>query len=192
MGAMAAATTGVEGLCPYQGLAPFEADDTELFFGRARETGALVDRLGARLAAHGSILIVTGASGVGKSSLLRAGLLPALARESLPAGGSREWTQRLITPTATPVRTLSECLPDDPQDGPRGRLILVVDQFEELFTLVTDERERQEFVRGLYDLTQGPDGAGVVLGVRADYWERCAAYPQLAEAIQDGQVIVEA
>ncbi|MEW9547354.1 NACHT and WD repeat domain-containing protein [Nonomuraea sp. NPDC050783] len=173
-------------VCPYQGLAPFETGRAELFFGRTRATRNLHERLDRRLAGRGSVLLVTGASGVGKSSLLRAGLIPAMAEK---------WRCRLITPTAKPLRALSgirETPAETSTETPAGgRLLLVVDQFEELFTLVTDERERQAFVAALHALTEGPDGAGVVVGVRADYWERCTAYPQFAEAIQDGQAIVE-
>src|SRR4051794_5600426 len=70
-------------VCPYQGLAPFEADRTEFFFGRAQATHSLLERLGLRLQEHGTILQVSGASGAGKSSLLRAGLMPALAKGML-------------------------------------------------------------------------------------------------------------
>ncbi|MEU6720172.1 WD40 repeat domain-containing protein [Nonomuraea sp. NPDC046802] len=192
---------GRRDICPYQGLAPFETDKTEFFFGRARATHNLLDRLRPRLNGHGSVLLVSGASGVGKSSLLRAGVMPALAKEM-------RWPCLLITPTSRPlwalaqawtgafggrVETAHERLRDDPRSMAPGdgRLVLVVDQFEELFILVTDERERQAFVRALHALTEGPRGAAVIIGVRADYWDRCAAYPQFAEAIQDGQVIVE-
>lgn len=197
---------------PYQGLVPFETSRAGLFFGRARATRSLLHRLGGRLAEHGTVLMVTGASGVGKSSLLRAGLMAALADGGLPIAGSQRWPRLLITPTAQPFRALAEGwtrtfggrvetmtgrLRDDPRRAlsealpPDGRLILVADQFEELFTLVTGEQERHAFVRTLHALAEGPRGAGVVVGVRADYWNRCAAYPQFAEAIQDGQVIVE-
>jgi WD40 repeat protein len=204
---------GRDDACPYQGLAPFEAENSELFFGRARATRDLLGRLGGRLGddarPRGSILLVSGASGVGKSSLLRAGVLPALAAGMLPVDGSRHWLRLLMTPTATPLRTLAarwaaayggsgetayEQLRRGQGTGPLaagGRLVLIVDQFEELFTLVADERERQAFVRALHDLAAGPPAAAVIIGVRADYWDRCAAYPQFAEAIQDGQVIVE-
>ncbi|GAA2431893.1 hypothetical protein GCM10010191_52200 [Actinomadura vinacea] len=199
-------------VCPYQGLAPFETETSDLFFGRAQATRGLLARLGPRLEAQGSVLLVSGASGVGKSSLLRAGLLPELARGTLPVAGSETWPRLLVTPTSEPLRALAEAwteefggnagtvrelLRDDPRGAltgplaPPGRLVLVVDQFEELFTLVTGEEERQAFVRALHALAEGPPGAGVVIGVRADYWDRCAAYPQFAEAIQDGQVIVE-
>ncbi|MFI0452037.1 NACHT and WD repeat domain-containing protein [Actinomadura sp. 6N118] len=202
---------GVE-QCPYQGLAPFEADKTALFFGRARATRSLLDRLGPRVRERGSILLVSGASGVGKSSLLRAGMVPALAEGMLPVDGSQRWPCLLITPTSNPARALAEAwtatyggsvdkveewLREDPGAAlagplaPDGRLVLVVDQFEELFTLVTGEQERQSFVGILHALANGPARAAVVVGLRADYWDRCAAYPQFAEAIQDGQIIVE-
>ncbi|TDE57225.1 hypothetical protein E1295_08880 [Nonomuraea mesophila] len=195
-------------VCPYQGLVPFEGGEAGLFFGRARATHSLLDRLGRRSARHGSILLVSGASGVGKSSLLRAGVMPALAEGRLPLPGSRHWPRLILTPTGQPFRALAQAwatafggpadahaarLRDDPREAAAraGRFVLVVDQFEELFTLVTDEHERQAFVRALHAMAEGRDGAAVIVGVRADYWDRCAAYPQFAEAIQDGQVIVE-
>jgi len=209
------APSGGADVCPYQGLAPFEADRTGLFFGRTQATRNLLDRLGPRLRERGTILLVSGASGVGKSSLLRAGLMPALAEGTPPLTGSARWPRLLMTPTARPLRALAEewvrafggqaeavheRLRDDPRrflaeahgsGSPDRRFVLVADQFEELFTLVTDERERQAFVGALHAMAEGPHRAGVVIGVRADYWDRCAAYPQFAEAIQDGQVIVE-
>ncbi|MGW0807907.1 nSTAND1 domain-containing NTPase [Nonomuraea sp. NPDC002799] len=197
-------------VCPYQGLAPFESGEAELFFGRARATADLLERLARRVADHGSVLLVSGASGVGKSSLLRAGVLPALARGGLAVAGSPHWPRLLLTPGAAPfgalghawarrfggsAATAGQRLRDDPRRAlreaapPAGRLVLVVDQFEELFTLVSEERERQAFVQALHTLAA--NGAAVLIGVRADYWDRCAAYPRFAEAIQDGQVIVE-
>ncbi|MFA1550316.1 NACHT and WD repeat domain-containing protein [Actinomadura chokoriensis] len=198
-------------VCPYQGLAPFQADRADLFFGRASATRNLLERLGPRLRERGTVLLVSGASGVGKSSLLRAGLMPALAAGTLPVAGSRRWPRLLVSPTAEPFRALAEewtkafggdvdsverRLRDDPAAlsealPPPGRFVLVVDQFEELFTLVAGEAERQAFVRTLHAMAGRARGAAVVVGVRADYWDRCAAYPQFAEAIQDGQVIVE-
>ncbi|TDC57179.1 hypothetical protein E1281_05955 [Actinomadura sp. KC345] len=124
--------------------------------------------------------------------------------------GSRSWPRLLITPSSEPLRALAEewtkafgghaeameeRLRSDPSSADdlpsAGRFVLVVDQFEELFTLVDDEHERQAFVRVLHALAGPPCDAGVIVGVRADYWDRCAAYPSLAEAIQDGQVIIE-
>jgi WD40 repeat protein len=199
-------------VCPYQGLAPFDAERSEFFFGRMRATLGILERLEPRLAKRGTILLVSGASGVGKSSLLRAGLIPALTKGMSPVAGAGRWQPLLMTPTSRPLRALAdgwtqafggdgetvyERLRDDPytalsvDDGPAGRPFLVVDQFEELFTLAADERERQALVGALHALAAGPARGGVIIGVRADYWDRCAAYPQFAEAIQDGQVIVE-
>ncbi|MEU5878713.1 AAA family ATPase [Spirillospora sp. NPDC047279] len=196
--------------CPYQGLAPFGPDEAGMFFGRTRATQNLLERLGARVADGGAILLVSGPSGVGKSSLLRAGLMPALAQGALPGAGAERRRGLLVTPTATPLRALAEAWtasfggdveqmerrlgelrPRVPLADLPGRPVLVVDQFEELFTLVADEKEREAYIRALHAMTEGPHGAAVVACVRADYWDRCAAYPRFAEAIQDGQVIVE-
>ncbi|GAA2080691.1 hypothetical protein GCM10009780_17780 [Actinomadura alba] len=211
-GALALASGDGDEVCPYQGLAPFETERSEFFFGRTRATRNLLERLTPRLEGQGAVLLVSGASGVGKSSLLRAGLMPALAEGMLPIAGSRSWPRLLITPTARPLRALAEAwtetyggdvetvheqLRGDPRRAlsealsPVGRLVLVIDQFEELFTLVTDEQERQAFVRALHAMADGAPAAAVIIGLRADYWDRCAAYAQFAEAIQDGQVIVE-
>src|ERR1035438_153658 len=87
--------------CPYRGLQPFDEADAEVFYGRERLTAELVGRLAGQRAGTG-ILVVTGASGAGKSSLLRAGLLPALAR-GLQLPGSARWPRVVITPTAQPL-----------------------------------------------------------------------------------------
>lgn len=206
------ASGATDEVCPYQGLATFDAAQTALFFGRTRAIRGIIERLAPRLTGQGTVLLVSGASGVGKSSLLRAGLLPALANGMLPIAGSRHWPRLLMTPTSRPLRRLAaswteafggdaqrvhERLRDDPRQAlpgdaaPGCPLVLVVDQFEDAFTLVADERERGAFVTALHALAAGSARAAVIIGVRADYWDRCAAYPQFAEAIQNGQVIVE-
>ena len=126
-------------MCPYKGLAPFDADDAEYFFGRERLVAELVARLvGAPL------LGVVGPSGSGKSSVVRAGLLPALAGGVLP--GSDDWTQALIRPGEHPLRELRRATP---RLAASGAGVLVVDQFEELFTACRDEAERGRFVAAL-------------------------------------------
>ena len=101
--------------CPYLGLVPFEEQDAQLFYGRDELADQLVRRLGERLDGAG-ILLVAGESGSGKSSLLRAGLLPRLAAGALGPGSER-WPRRVIRPTASPLRELAM---QPGRDGGRG------------------------------------------------------------------------
>lgn len=152
---------------PFKGLRAFEFEDAPVFFGRAELVSKVLDDLALR-AGEGP-LIVVGPSGSGKSSLLRAGLLPALA----------SWV--LMTPTATPLREWTLRLRGAP-DG----AVVVVDQFEELFTTCSDEGERQGFLQAVLDHT-----APVVLGLRADFYDQALRYPQLTGPLQSAQVVVE-
>ncbi|WP_354644123.1 hypothetical protein [Kitasatospora camelliae] len=189
--------------CPYQGLAVFQPEHAGLFFGRTRIAERLRERV-ERLPLVG----LFGASGSGKSSLLRAGLVGAL--EADPAGADR-WRTVLMTPTAHPLGELSdriaklsggdpaalhEELARDPAaldiavrgalaTGPAGtRVLLVVDQFEEVFTLCADEAEAARFVDLLLDAALGPGRrTTVVLGVRADLLGRVTRHPRLTEAL---------
>ena len=168
-------------VCPYKGLATFDTDDAEYFFGREQLVADLVARLvGAPL------LAVVGPSGSGKSSVIRAGLLPALAGGVLP--GSERWAHALIRPGEHPMRELRRTA--DRLAGHR-RSVLAVDQFEELFTACQDEQERDEFVAAL--LRGGADadrGSLVVLAIRADFYGRCAAYPELSRLLGANHVLV--
>src|ERR671919_231585 len=119
--------------CPYKGLAAFERDDSAYFFGRER----LVGELAARTVQVG-LLGVVGASGSGKSSVIGAGLLPSLAAGLLP--GSENWKQVAVRPGEHPMNVLRAALSNGAEDPieaavgaltPEGRLVLVVDQFEE-------------------------------------------------------------
>jgi DNA-binding SARP family transcriptional activator/WD40 repeat protein len=169
-------------VCPFKGLATFEVDDAEYFFGREQLVAELVARLvGAPL------LAVVGPSGSGKSSALRAGLLPALAGGVLP--GSDGWAQVLIRPGEQPMRELRRAASAFFDD--RRRVVLAVDQFEETFTACRDEHERDAFVAAVVRAAQDPDGRSVVvLALRADFYARCAAYPQLAALLGANHVLV--
>jgi WD40 repeat protein/class 3 adenylate cyclase len=184
--------TGVEA-CPYRGLAPFEASDAQYFFGRER----LVGELAARTVQSG-LLAVVGPSGSGKSSLVAAGLLPSLAAGLLP--GSERWRQASMRPGDHPVAELRRALRGGTrwEGSPGGaaepaadqRLILLVDQFEELFTTCADEDERTAFVAALARVASRRDRATVVVALRSDFYGHCAAYPQLAGLLAENHVLV--
>jgi WD40 repeat protein/DNA-binding SARP family transcriptional activator len=162
-GASSAAT--LHELCPFKGLAPFELEDAEFFFGRER----LVDELVARLA-EAPLLAIVGPSGSGKSSLLRAGLAPALDYESI-----------LIRPGKQPVAQLATALANV---APGERLLLAVDQFEEVFAESLAERERRNFIDSLVDAAWDADRRMVVvIALRADFFGRLAPYTELADLV---------
>lgn len=206
--------------CPYPGMSAFTAEQAAWFFGRDRVRARLVGLLDESLRQGGAVAVVA-PSGAGKSSLLRAGLVPALARGALP--GSRRWPCLVFTPTAEPLVALTMHLAALTQADPaeigaelaerptaladrlrevleeRGadRLVLIVDQVEELFTQGAEDTigpDRQDFLAALGSLAQarGQDGplALVVYGVRADFYARCAPYPSLREALEHRQVFV--
>jgi WD40 repeat protein/class 3 adenylate cyclase/energy-coupling factor transporter ATP-binding protein EcfA2 len=155
--------------CPYKGLLPFEPEDSELFFGRER----LAQNLAARLR-ESSFLAVVGPSGSGKSSLVRAGIVPAIR----PASGD-EARIALFSPGSHPAAQLAEA---------GEATLIVVDQFEEAFTLCRDLDERNEFIDGLLDAAGR--GIPVVVALRADFYGHCAAYPRLASALEEHQALV--
>jgi WD40 repeat protein/class 3 adenylate cyclase len=179
--------------CPYKGLAAFDGDDSAYFFGRER----LVGELAARTVQAG-LLAVVGASGSGKSSVIAAGLLPSLGAGLLP--GSEGWAQASMRPGEHPMAELRATLPDnadDPlaaavRDVPGGaRLVLVVDQFEETFTLCAGEAERAAFIGALTGAARRcPERVAVILAIRGDYYAHCAPYPELAGALAANHVLV--
>jgi WD40 repeat protein/transcriptional regulator with XRE-family HTH domain len=225
--------------CPYLGLVPFEERDARVFYGRGEMVAQLVRWLAGRLDGAG-MLLVAGESGAGKSSLLRAGLMPWLAAGALGPGSER-WPRRVIRPTGSPLRELAlqlaevasadpvsvyrslSAAPDEapmlveqavriatsrgPASGPGRpgdaaacpppRLILVVDQFEELFTAGGDaDADRDDFITALHAAATVPAGpqhlpAALVVGaVRADYLGRLIAYPALKAALEAGPFTV--
>jgi WD40 repeat protein/DNA-binding SARP family transcriptional activator/energy-coupling factor transporter ATP-binding protein EcfA2 len=167
-------------VCPFKGLASFDVADAPYFYGRDRLTAQLV----AGLVGH-RLLAIVGSSGSGKSSAMRAGLLPALAGGVLPGSDGRRST--IVRPGAHPMRELPETL----RGGGDGTLVLAVDQFEETFTTCDDEDERTAFVDALVAAAHDRDGGClVVLALRADYYGRCAAYPGLARMLAANHVLV--
>ncbi len=159
-------TTPAAAECPYRGLLAFEAGDRRLFFGREQVVADLLARI-----SPGRLLAVVGASGSGKSSLLRAGVLAAVEGGELPAARSA----RLITPGSDP--------PLDLDDGEND--LLIVDQFEELYTQCHDAERREQFIRALLS-RRGP----VVVGLRADFYGEVSADAELAGAIARNQVLL--
>lgn len=204
---------------PFKGLQYFDENDAEWFFGRE----FLVAKLVGRLRESRFLAVIVGASGSGKSSVVRAGLIPALKRNeqladgTLPPDGSARWPIHIITPTVHPLESLAASLTRDSESvtatttlmedltrdarslhlaarkalsrSPANRLLVVVDQFEELFTLTQDEAERKAFVDNLIAASD-PKTSGptiVIITMRADFYEHCAQYANLREALSHQQ-----
>ncbi len=201
---------------PYKGLRPFTQRDSLDFFGRevaVEKLAELVSSLTTELPTHSStrLLTILGPSGVGKSSLVMAGLLPKLQQGALP--GSKEWVYLdPIVPGKRPLEALASTLkphfPDtsfktlreDLEDeAARGlhllatqlakqcgtRVLLLIDQFEELFTQTESEDERQRFIRLLVTACSEPRGPSVaLLTLRADFYDRPMKYPNLFHLIE--------
>jgi WD40 repeat protein len=226
--------TIIEGLeFPYLGLRAYEEADAAIFCGRDVDATKILELLSGQLDKPG-ILMVSGVSGAGKSSLLRAGVLFRLHGGGLAdAPGSAGWPSLVITPSSDPVDDLAfgvaRLAGTDPialrreLEGEPGRivlalrqaaadqgsagavadipaatgrreqpkLVLVVDQFERVFTQCADAAARQAFVDALHAAAATGHGDGqvpgalVILVVRADFEARCAEYEELAEAAQD-------
>ena len=148
----------IRDVCPYKGLAPYETADAEFFFGRERLVEELAGRLG-----DASLVAVIGPSGSGKSSLLRAGLLPRLS----------EYEHLVMRPGDPPLAL-----------RPGDRLVVAVDQLEELFAPAIDEAHRRSFVDGLVDAAWDPARRALVLvALRADFFGHLAAYPELGDLV---------
>lgn len=209
---------------PYRGLAAFGEQDAGFFFGRKEAAGHVLERMSRCLSDPG-LLMVSGVSGVGKSSLLRAGVLPHIRRTGLAgAPEAAGWPCLVLTPGREPLGGLAsvaalagldtaanhQALKADPADfaltarqvaesnpigtspqyqaaAQRGRrLLLIVEQFEQLFIQCPDEGQRMAFLTALHAAATAGHSAGerpaalMVLVVRADFEARCAGYPLLA------------
>lgn len=160
--------------CPYPGLYAFDETKSEYFFGRQRE----IDKLVNLLRRH-NFVAVTGASGSGKSSLVRAGLPPALRESS--QFGEGEWNVLLMRPGEQPLTRLRALFPKQAADvtspAPNAKensagaqnILLIVDALEELLTLVRTEPERREFERALLELLRLPY-VYIAVTVRSDFF----------------------
>ena len=207
---------------PFKGLHYFDEADADLFFGREALTAKLVDRIRASVSASPALrfLAVVGASGSGKSSIMRAGLIPAMRRSQ----SFSHWLSHSFTPTARPLQALATRLkadsitaaatlmddltrdrralhlvatgllsqaptaPSRPRSQVPQHLLLVIDQFEELFSLCRDEAERRAFIENLMTAVSEPSGATyVVLALRADFYSHCAPYAALRDALASRQ-----
>ena len=194
---------------PYRGMRAFGEQHEEMFGGREAAAAQVLERL-ARLAAGAGTLEVSGVSGAGKTSLLQAGVLPQIRRAGLAAApAAASWPCLVFSPGYDPLAELAvrvapligvdapvlrDRLAEVPagfalparQAAPDGRLLLVIDQCEQLFTLCESGAWRQAFVAALQAASAPPHpGALVVLVVRADFEARLADFPELGTAVQD-------
>ncbi|QUQ66010.1 NACHT and WD repeat domain-containing protein [Kutzneria sp. CA-103260] len=199
------------GLPPYLGLSAFQIEDAGRFHGR----GALLAHLSNHIL-NRRLVVVFGASGAGKSSLLRAGLAAASLRDGVDGLGPQHtvvftpgahpteecalWLADLVAASAAELRSelradptalhlrLRQALADDAREA-----LVIVDQFEEVFTLCADEDERLAFITALMHLATVPTSVvRLVLGVRADFFGHCLQYPQLRQVLGEGPVLVGA
>ena len=211
---------------PYKGLQFYDESDADYFFGREQ----LNAEIHKDLIEGKSFTALVGASGSGKSSVVRAGLIPALKSGKPPDSDTRSsphgksaWKVILTTPTAHPLEALAIGLKKESQDelptanlveemthNPQGlrdylykwidknkpktktahRLLIVIDQFEELITLCQNEVERSAFIDNLLNTTdpQADASISVVITLRADFYAHCGQYPELRNALTKNQI----
>ena len=220
-----------EGTCPYRGLEVFDIDDARFFFGRDAQVDWMIERLGEDFGTvqESRFLGVVGASGSGKSSLVRAGLVPALREgrsrsgKGLPA--STGWPIVVLKPGVEPLKALADALWSHEASRPavadsqaladrmlederrlhstvgtvltgapeERRFVVVVDQFEELFTQCPEDEEdrRRAFIDNLLYASAIRAGRTiVVITLRADFYGKCSRHEKLAHALSDGQELV--
>lgn len=209
--------------CPFRGLQQFDLSDSDNFYGREAETQWLLDALRPKGidGRANRFLAIVGASGSGKSSLARAGLLSEIAKGQLL--GSEDWPQVVFKPGAHPIeqlgfaaapvlglgsdatkladfvenclaspRTLHQsvglALANKPETA---RVVVLVDQFEEIFTQCDDDTLRLSFVDNLLYAASVPDGRTlVIITLRADFVGKCAGHAELANMISAHQELV--
>ena len=169
------------GACPYKGLASYQVADAALFHGRNRLVAALVGQL-----VDSPLLVVSGSSGAGKSSVVRAGLVPAISDGAVP--GSAAWRPVIVTPGRRPVDALAPLTGESPPHS----VFLVVDQFEELWAPGTDAAERTAFLDTVLGLIDDGIVVRCVAVVRGDHVGRLAEHAAFAERLRGALVLVPA
>lgn len=203
---------------PFRGLRAFDREHAELFFGRDAEIDALLDHL-----RRDPFLSVVGDSGSGKSSLVRAGLIPSLFRGRGYDGSTSadRWRVAVFRPGHDPFASAAQELPRlDPTltaaeridaqaacrrelaDGAEGlascvasltgsgdHVLLVVDQFEELFTQGSDRGERRRFIDSVLGMARAPGERAihVLITIRADFYSHCWEHPALPGRMSSNQ-----
>jgi len=197
---------------PYKGLKTFDETDASDFFGRDAIIQHMISSLQDQLEQNqSSFMAVVGASGSGKSSVVRAGLIPYLRGGGL--NQSNNWLYVSMTPGESPIITLAEKLnsisiqgQDDFVDllrtnafavvrmiGDRvghEHIFLLIDQFEEVFTQVDDDAERKKFIDLLVRLNQSDLKISITITLRADFYDKPLAYRELGELIQSSTITV--
>ncbi|MDR4495708.1 MAG: TIR domain-containing protein, partial [Nitrospirales bacterium] len=197
---------------PYRGLQVFDEEHAKWYFGRNGEIQRVLEKLKIS-----RFLAIVGPSGSGKSSLARAGLIPRLREGALP--GSDTWPISVLCPGSNPLASLAalllrihpaegmpqtvDSLSNDPrtlhlaaslllsQKPSTARMFLLIDQFEEIFTLCSSEEERTSFLENLVYAGSQPGGKlTVVLTMRADFYPKCAAYPDFSTRLASHQFLV--
>lgn len=204
---------------PFKGLEAFQQTDARFFFGRESLVRKAVNNL--REDVHVRFLAVMGASGGGKSSLVRAGIIPVLRTGAIP--GSESWRVAILTPGSNPINALATRLAPmvssmAGQEGdsdalestlrasdrslhdiseqilanapPHARLLLVIDQFEEAFARAS-EGQRDPFIKLIHVAATYPEGrTQLLITMRADFFDRVARYPELAELFEQENILI--
>lgn len=168
--------------CPYVGLSPFQTDDSRLYFGQQRLIKQMIDHLQTK-----RLLVVTGPSGCGKSSVVLAGLIPDLQAGALP--GSSAW--QYLPPLLPGPHPLDHLKRAQAKISSERTAVIIVDQFEEIFTLCSDQATRQQFASAVIDMASSKDhDHRVVLTLRSDFEFPLAKLGALQSQLSESQIRV--
>ncbi|MCI0712548.1 MAG: protein kinase [Chloroflexi bacterium] len=189
---------------PYKGLRPYTLADSDLYFGRERDVTHVLEKL-AETHNENRFLALVAPSGSGKTSLVEAGIVPALIRGRIP--GSDEWHIVMMQPGLNPINSLSTALSEVTElekafihsrleNGEQGivqiatmldgRLLIIVDQFEEIFTSVSEDTTRAHFLDLIYHaVTSTEVNTQVMVALRADFYDRPLSYPDIGNLFRD-------